>query len=184
MFMRAQRLTLQSRWIYGTGLIPMCAIHNKPARWIHNRARRDGGQWVCCDCSNRRIRSRRDAWKATQSGQLRYYLRQQFWAAKSASKRLGRPFTITLDDIAALWQRQNGRCAITGELMELVPSDRIRNPQKFSLDRIDSSKGYIPGNIQYLCEWANRAKQNLTKEQLIAFAKGVLAQAQTIVVDT
>ncbi len=42
------------------------------------------------------------------------------------------------------------------------------------MDRIDSALGYTIDNVQLLCDQCNRAKQELTREELIRFAKGVL----------
>lgn len=43
-----------------------------------------------------------------------------------------------------------------------------------SIDRIDNSRGYVPGNVQVISYLANRMKSNASISQLIAFAEGVI----------
>ena len=45
-----------------------------------------------------------------------------------------------------------------------------------SLDRIDSTKGYIPGNVMMMSVLANTMKNNATPEQLVKFSKYMLSE--------
>jgi hypothetical protein len=74
-------------------------------------------------------------------------------------------FTITQEDIVI-----PDRCPYLGTTFDTT--DKELSP---SLDRIDSSKGYTKDNIRVISYKANRMKSNATEQELISFAKGVLA---------
>lgn len=43
-----------------------------------------------------------------------------------------------------------------------------------SLDRIDSSKGYIKGNVCFCCQKVNRSKLDMTEQEFIQMAKDIV----------
>ena len=69
--------------------------------------------------------------------------------------------------------------AISGIEIVLHPNAQIwerdaQNPWKASLDRIDSTRGYLKGNVRYVTVIANFCKQGFSDEDVLAFARGVV----------
>lgn len=59
-------------------------------------------------------------------------------------------------------------------ITNIVGEGRIlTNP---SIDRIDSSKGYIKGNVEVISLMANMMKTNATRQQLTEFAREVISR--------
>ena len=81
------------------------------------------------------------------------------WTKKSAKKR-GLEHTIKRSDIV-----ERVLCPVFK-----VPFIVGDNNWAMSIDRIDSSKGYVPGNVQIISRLANRMKDCATEEQLEQFA--------------
>jgi hypothetical protein len=102
--------------------------------------------------------------------------RNIFKKAKQRSSKKKIDFLISLENLKDIWDKQNGKCPYTGWDMTLsskTTDKSILTPFKASVDRIDSSKGYIPGNIQFVSYMANIAKNNFHENELIDFCKAV-----------
>lgn len=102
---------------------------------------------------------------------FRYYVRQANLADRVA--RYGEP-NLTVEYLSQLWQQQDGLCPYTGLPMSLpltTKDNHIRadTPAKASLDRIDSTKGYVEGNVEFVCLGVNLAKKSFSKEQMLDF---------------
>ena len=61
---------------------------------------------------------------------------------------------ISLPKLAELFRNSGGRCYYTG----LEFSTTQPGPLYLSVDRIDSSKGYVDGNVVFCCWFVNVAK--------------------------
>lgn len=84
--------------------------------------------------------------------------------------------TITINDLVELYEKQNGRCAITNIEMTTI----FNTHTTISVDRIESSVGYIPGNIQLVCVAINLAKHHLSQESIIEFVEMIKNQGRTL----
>jgi hypothetical protein len=68
-----------------------------------------------------------------------------------------------------LFIKQNRKCALSG--LELKFKIRTKDNQTASLDRIDSSKGYVDGNVQWIHKDINRMKNAYNQKYYISICK-------------
>lgn len=90
------------------------------------------------------------------------------WIISNAKKR-NLEVTVTIEYIGELIELQKYKCALSG--IEIKFKDVIDKTQTASLDRIDSSKGYTPGNVQWVHKDINKIKGRLSDEKLIMWCK-------------
>jgi hypothetical protein len=82
------------------------------------------------------------------------------------SKKLIFEVDITCEYLKELWEKQNGKCALTN--IDLI-LERNHLPFQASLDRIDCSKGYVQGNVRFICLIANYARNKWDDEAVFEF---------------
>ena len=103
---------------------------------------------------------------------------------RSVNKRF-KDVDITLDDLKQLWEEQNGICPYTGLKLILPETSNINSIDFFhraSLDRIDSSKGYIKGNIQFVSTPINLLKSNKSSESVKKFLKEISDYTSNLII--
>lgn len=116
---------------------------------VDNR-RKNGCIEQCCVCyENNCKRYRKKHWK-------------RYLAYKANSRKRKDSDFITEEHIDTLYKKQNGRCAISGVVLNIEDSEN-----RPSLDRIDSKKGYKINNLQLLTWITNRTKGKLDDDTFI-----------------
>lgn len=110
--------------------------------------------------------------------------RETLRRAKRHSKEKDRECTITLQDLKMQWEKQQGKCIYTNiELVLPTGTNKINITHQASLDRIDSTKGYIPGNIQFVSSCINMLKNKLTDLETKRFLKEISSFTSTFIED-
>lgn len=117
-----------------------------------------GVNTVCRDC--RGVKTRQ-TWRVNKSDPD-YLIVSMLRGAAERAKKYGREFALTREDITV-----PDRCPVFDTPLVWGSPDPKSKP---SLDRIDSSQGYVPGNVAVISWRANTLKNNGTAEELRAIA--------------
>ena len=116
-------------------------------------------------CRNPEFIKRHAGNRNDEYSQFRYHLRK----AKSRNKECD----LTLEYLKEVWENQDGVCGYTGMKLTHHMWNTTKIPTTASLDRIDSSLGYVRGNVQFVSVMANFAKSDFTHEEMVLFCKSI-----------
>jgi hypothetical protein len=148
----------------------------KNAKTVHWRCRCDCGRELdmtsivlrrkprvkSCGCQ-RTLATKKRMWKGYKEISKSYWSRLQ-----AGAKERGLEFSLSIEDAWKLFIKQNRICGLTG--LPLSFSTCIKRKveeQTASLDRIDSSKGYVKGNVMWVHKKINILKLNMDNEEFI-----------------
>jgi 5-methylcytosine-specific restriction endonuclease McrA len=94
-----------------------------------------------------------------------YYARRFFWGRAMKLRGEGR---ATYRELAAIWKRQHGLCALTGERLtrENVDVDHILPKTRGGSD--------ASGNLRWVTRTVNLAKRDLTDDEFFALCGNVM----------
>lgn len=85
--------------------------------------------------------------------------------------------TISIEYAWQLFLKQGKRCALTGVPLVMSPKSMKAGASTASLDRIVSSRGYTPGNVQWVHVLINDMKSDFTQREFIDWCRLVAANA-------
>lgn len=145
---------------------------------------------VQCSCGNTRYmpasqitnKNKYQTCKRCSSGKILSNFRESFInnIRKNASLR-NKIFSmdVTPEYLYSLLEAQNFKCAISGDnlLPEDCSLDHVRKELPLSLDRIDSTKGYIRGNLQWVTKRINWMKGDMSMTDFIALCNKIINHA-------
>lgn len=90
---------------------------------------------------------------------------------KRSAQNRKKDFDISIEDMWDLFIKQDRKCALSGVDLFFSRTIKARPASTASLDRIDSSKGYIKGNIQWIHKDLNIMKMDLSQKDFISWCK-------------
>lgn len=119
------------------------------------------GDWKCKSCSNS---------SNNFKGKIGPMPVTWFEVKRKGGLHRGLEWELEPADILDLYEKQEGVCALTGWPIGWSEKGLTAT---VSIDRIDSSEGYLKGNVQLLHKDVNMAKQQYSQDYFIAMCQAV-----------
>jgi hypothetical protein len=101
---------------------------------------------------------------------------RMYWLMSQAEHR-GFSFSVSKEYLWGLFKSQNGACALSGVPL-IIGQGSIRQGVTASLDRIDSSKGYVEGNVQWVHKDVNKIKWGFDQDYFLSMCDRISAHSR------
>lgn len=160
----------------------------RPVKFLGKRGKQDATYWLCqCDCgktkevgSSNLIRGKTISCGCSRrNGEptSRHKVPYRFFTLLTVAAKVRKlEMNVSFEYIANLFKEQNGRCALSGvkiNFTDVVSYNRRKSNRSASLDRIDSSKGYIEGNVHWVHVTPNFMKGLLSLDEFKSWCKKI-----------
>eukprot|EP00899_Mesostigma_viride_P009136 jgi/Mesvir1/18223/Mv09502-RA.1 len=85
------------------------------------------------------------------------------------------------NDLRGVWEKQKGKCAITGlDLQHDYKWDGRRFPCSAAMDLIDPASGYEPGNVRLVCNFVHEMKGRTPLNQFLTDCQLIVERAAPV----
>jgi len=125
------------------------------------------GRTRSCGCLKHPCGNKNPRWKGYGEIPARY-----IYGIKRHSNLPKRTYKVSLKYLWKLFLKQNRRCVYSGEVLKFK-FNKGDQTATASLDRIDSSKGYVKGNVQWVHKKINVLKSDFSEKEFLELCKQV-----------
>jgi hypothetical protein len=89
---------------------------------------------------------------------------KQYWSSlQTNAKRRKIKFVISIKEGWKLFLKQKKKCSLSGMMLKFSLNKKEKSNATASLDRIDSEKGYVTGNVQWVHKDVNSMKLDFSE---------------------
>jgi CRISPR/Cas system Type II protein with McrA/HNH and RuvC-like nuclease domain len=148
-----------------TKVCSTCKVEKSLFDFTANKSQKTGYMTYCKDCNSIRNQKYRKETATVERACKRVF---SYLSRRVKEKKLDLDFDV--DYLMYLYHKQQGVCVYTGDSLALQSG--LYNT--LSVDRIDSSKGYIKDNVCLVTWRVNNCKQDLSLKDFHDLCKKVL----------
>lgn len=168
----------KNKYKLGTCICQNCGIEfEKPLTEIRRNSKLNRPNFCCRTCVGKHnvknFGDKRSYYDISKHSGNRSDLYTKFKYHYRTVKKRYKECEITIEDLEDAWTKQNGICEFSGVKLVLSSYSKIEKNQIYSasLDRIDSSKGYVKGNIRWVSRSINYMKNTMPDEMVWELCK-------------